>query len=117
MKPASISASFAYAPEANSKAHFSHLGANPPVWGGWSKVRDGPSLNAVSVRPRGSNAALVLPPRLVARHVRSGARGFRRAAHRLPRVRRHHRLHSGLGDAAYGRREAPGLRGRTGQAL
>src|ERR1700728_3149167 len=102
--------SFAYAPEAKSKAHFSHLGANPPVWGASSKVRDGPSLNAVSVRPRGSNAALVLPPRLVARHVRSGARG-------LPGVRRRHRLHSGLGDAAYGRREAPGLRGRTGQAL
>ena len=42
-----------YAPEAKSEARFSHVRANPPVWGASSKVRDGPSLNAVSVRPRG----------------------------------------------------------------
>ena len=52
-KPTSIGARFYYAPEAKSEARFSHVRANPPVWGAWSKVRDGPSLNVVSVRPRG----------------------------------------------------------------
>jgi 2-iminobutanoate/2-iminopropanoate deaminase len=54
---------------------------------GWTLV------DTVSVRPRGSDAAIVLPPRPPARFVRRCARGGRRAAGRLPRLRRRHRLH------------------------